>query len=232
MAKEKTYKVFNTVLYPDSTTYNCAEIINTVKNLDCEWFAALHDKDKDEQGNLKKPHYHVMMRFCEGKTVKTVAKDLQLPENVIERPKKGGFRGGVKYLIHANAKDKYQYDKGIIFGSGDPAEYLGNDADEKGMMLMDAIYSGQVYSIYELYQYAKEIEAWSEFRRGYYMYSKTLESLRFQGMKDSVDRRSDAEYEERRQIQSELMAAREELGSRKQELMELPQEIIPEFGET
>ena len=225
MPKVKTYKVFNAIAYPDSTTYDCAEILATLPNLGCEWYAALHDKDVNEDGTPKKTHYHFILRFEEGKTIQTVAKDLNLPENDIERPKKGGFKGGVQYLIHANAPDKYQYDKEIIFGSGDATPYLAGDANAKGIMLMDAIYGGRVFTIYELYQYAKELDAWSEFRRGFGMYNTVLASMRYDSSRKSDDR-----YEADRAIQAELLAARWDVEQTKK-LVDLPQETIPEFNE-
>ena len=233
MAKEKTYKVFNAILYPDSTSYNCAEILASMPSQGCEWYAALHDKDINEDGTPKKDHYHLILRYSEGKQIRTVAKDLQLPESMIEKPKKGGFKGGVQYLIHQNARDKYQYEKEIIFGSGDPAEYLKGDADSKGMALMDAIYSGKVFGIRDLYEYAREIDAWSEFRRGFYMYNSILGGMRTDAIHESASRRSDADYEERRKVQAQIDEAREEIAwkKRQEEYRELPQESIPEFGE-
>ena len=225
-------KVMNAIVYPDSTEYDCNQIFKILPNLGCEWFAALHDKDVKPDGTPKKPHYHIIMRFEGTKDFSVVARDLGLTENDIEKSK--SFKYGVRYLIHMDSPEKARYDKSVIFGSGQPEPYLVSNNDQKGILLMDAIYSGQVYSIHQLYSLAKELDAWSEFRRGFSMYNTVLHELRSAAVADSSSRRSDREYEERRALQAEIAAQREEIAWSKRQAPfdELPQEVIPEFGET
>lgn len=167
-------KVCNTILYPDSEAYNCDEVLRVVKSLPgCEWYAVKHDCDTDENGELKKEHIHVVMRFDQVRTFFALAKDLGIEENMIERSK-GTFKYAVRYLIHADQTEKYQYDISTIFGNGDPAIYFSADSDEKGMILMDSIYEGKCRTIKALYDFAKEIGAWSEFRRGFSMYNSVM----------------------------------------------------------
>lgn len=218
-----TGKVMNAILYEDSTTYDCKQVLETVKSLGCEWFAAKHDKDTTPEGEIKKSHYHVIMRFEVTKDFAVVARDLGIPENAIEKSK--SFKYGVRYLIHLDSPEKYRYEKAIIFGNGNPEAFLVSTADQKGVLLMDAIYSGQVFTIYELYVLAKELDAWCEFRRGFGMYNTVLATMRY-----NAERKSDKEYETSRAIAAEIEASRENI--RRCKLQELPNEIIPEFGES
>ena len=218
-----TGKIMNAILYEDSTIYDCNQVLETVKSLGCEWFAAKHDRDTTPEGEVKKAHYHVIMRFEATKDFAVVARDLGIPENAIEKSK--SFKYGVRYLIHLDNPEKYRYEKEIIFGNGNPEAFLVSTPDQKGVMLMDAIYGGQVCTIYELYNLAKSLDAWSEFRRGFGMYNTVLGMMRYNHVG-----RSDAEYEADREISAELTAAREDI--RRCRMEELPQEIIPEFGES
>lgn len=213
----------NAIVYPDSETYDCSHVLETVKNLGCEWFAALHDKDINPDGTQKKTHYHIIMRFEGTKDFAVVAKDLGIPENSIEKSK--SFKYGVRYLIHLDSPEKHQYEKSIIFGNGQADAFLISNSDQKGVMLMDAIYNGKVFSVYELYNLAKELDAWSEFRRGFSMYNTILAQMHYSGY-----RKSDKHYEQDREIEAEMLAARED-ARRTPHLEQLPQEVIPEFGE-
>lgn len=44
------------VLYPDSESYCCDDVLNILKSTFPEFAYILHDKDVDENGELKKPH--------------------------------------------------------------------------------------------------------------------------------------------------------------------------------
>lgn len=219
-----TGKVMNAIIYPDSETYDCKQVLETVKNIGCEWFAALHDRDVNPDGTPKKTHYHIIMRFEGTKDFAVVARDLGIPENAIEKSK--SFKYGVRYLIHLDSPEKFRYEKSIIFGNGQADAFLVSNADQKGVLLMDAIYSGQVFTIYELYQMAKDLDAWSEFRRGFAMYNTVLASMRYDSR-----RTSDRKYEADRAIEAELIVAREEM-RKSPHFEELPQETIPEFDDT
>ena len=44
-------KLMNAIVYKDSESYDCEQVLKAVGNLGCEWYAALHDKDTDETRN-------------------------------------------------------------------------------------------------------------------------------------------------------------------------------------
>ena len=53
---------FCAVLYPDAEDYNCEVALNNLRSNFPRWAYCLHDKDTTDDGELKKPHYHVVVR--------------------------------------------------------------------------------------------------------------------------------------------------------------------------
>lgn len=83
------------------------------------WAYILHDKDLDENGNLKKPHIHLVLSLQESRQYTTIAGYFGVPPQFVSSIKqhiRKGSRtfadigGALNYLTHRNAKDKYQYD--------------------------------------------------------------------------------------------------------------------------
>lgn len=80
----------------------------------------LHDKDvyteEDEQngygkaGELKKPHYHIFMKFKSKRNFDEIANWFNISTNFINKIKARTFDAGCLYAVHANAPQKYQYD--------------------------------------------------------------------------------------------------------------------------
>ena len=114
------------LVYPDSAP---ADWINLLKNLHVPFIISpLHDKDiKDKTtGELKKPHYHCIIRFRSKKSfsqIKTEVSDKingPIPQPVVD------FAMMVRYLIHMDDPDKYQYNKEDIetYGNIDIKEYI------------------------------------------------------------------------------------------------------------
>ena len=169
--------LLNVLLWVDNENqYDVQGVISRMGRIECiEYYYAMHDLDTKEDGSLRDPHYHAVFKFKSAKECRVLAKDLGIPEQLVECSK-GTFKDAVQYLIHKNETDphKYHYDKSIIHGSNSPNKYFTEESDQKGMLLMDAIYSREVHSIKELYEYAKSISAWSEFRRGFVMYNTVL----------------------------------------------------------
>lgn len=126
--KVKTRK-FVSVLYPDSDSYNCQEVLHYVlENYDCAYI--LHDRDvwtdEDEKknsehkaGTLKKAHYHLVLRWV-GMSPRYrggLAKELKLPKESIEPVMADSIDGALLYLVHAGEKEKYQYDLSEVEGN-------------------------------------------------------------------------------------------------------------------
>lgn len=74
--------------------------------------AIIHDKDKNESGELVDKHVHVVLQFKNQRSLKSLAKLLDEPQVTAFRHWRGNVNNAYSYLIHKtnDAIDKYQYD--------------------------------------------------------------------------------------------------------------------------
>lgn len=96
-----------------------------------QYAGILHDKDD------VKNHYHIMLKFSspfETNNLITMFKEFNVTKSNIAKIK-GRYDDGVKYLIHQNATDKYQYDKSEIFSNYD----IDKDLEVKDNKVMQVI---------------------------------------------------------------------------------------------
>nr|WP_015237548.1 replication protein [Mycoplasma cottewii]AFY63026.1 plasmid replication initiation protein [Mycoplasma cottewii] len=104
------------IIYPESLPENWKQIL---QETGCEIAYILHDKDINDNGEPKKPHYHVIMSYTNGTTtfsnVRKITEALNAPEpQGIESV--GGY---YRYLTHKDNPEKYQYDeKDIVHLNG------------------------------------------------------------------------------------------------------------------
>lgn len=69
----------------------------------------LHDKDTiGSTDELKKPHFHIYLRFKYACDTKHIAQWFNIGEQYVNKIK-GKFSDALSYAIHENAPDKYQY---------------------------------------------------------------------------------------------------------------------------
>lgn len=74
----------------------------------------LHDKDILENGLPDKPHYHCVVRFENARSAYKLARDLLLTCRVF---KTESFKGSIRYFIHLDNPEKFQYDRYQILTS-------------------------------------------------------------------------------------------------------------------
>lgn len=91
-----------------------------------EYYAfILHDRDVDEDGIIKYRHYHLVLkcnsRYAKDTIITDVAKNLGCNRSCIKCKAYNDVYSAVQYLIHANDKDKFQYNKGEIISNDDGA---------------------------------------------------------------------------------------------------------------
>lgn len=154
------------LVYPDSAP---ADWINLLKNLHVPFIISpLHDKDiKDKTtGELKKPHYHCIIRFRSKKSFSQIKTEVcdkingPIPQPVVD------FAMMVRYLIHMDDPDKYQYNKEDIetYGNIDIKEYIYDKREYQFEILKEILDFCQKYDIQEfstIVNYAKdERKAW------------------------------------------------------------------------
>lgn len=161
MADNKKIRNFSGVLYPDSESYNCNEVIDRIKSKFKQWAFCLHDMDVNDEGELKKAHIH-WVGAGDARTLASCAKILGLKENEIEICKNCKLM--VRYLLHLDDPDKFQY----------PVEELNSNwknidsilrNDSEGTLAIDLACAKTSMSWLDLGKYANERGCFDVFRR-------------------------------------------------------------------
>lgn len=103
------------VIYPESAPDAWRNILD---NEHIAWIESpLHDKDTDPDGMTKKAHWHLLLMFEGNKSyvqVKEIADRLNAP--IPQRVESA--RGMVRYMIHMDNPEKYQYLRDDIVAHG------------------------------------------------------------------------------------------------------------------
>ncbi|MGK0647484.1 replication protein, partial [Enterococcus faecalis] len=100
----------------------------------------LHDKDVTAEGELKKPHYHLVLSYNGNKSFEQIDEIARLlhapiPERI------NSLTGSFRYLTHMDDPNKYQYDSSDIqvFGGFDLESILSLSTGDKRQLLRDMI---------------------------------------------------------------------------------------------
>lgn len=109
-------RLFNILLYPDNPKHNLAIIeLQTVNYLAC---GCCHNmdvyEDGEKAGEIKKAHYHFVVKFSNPRYKSGVAKALDIEERFIDIT--NSFKGSAKYLLHYGDDTKYQYSPDDLVG--------------------------------------------------------------------------------------------------------------------
>lgn len=109
-------RLYVAVLYPENPTH--AECMIKLESNGYNFAAILHDKDVYEdgehKGELKKPHWHLVLRFKNAVWNTAVAKELGITPNYLEACKDQD--ASLLYLVHYGKEEKAQYDYEEVFG--------------------------------------------------------------------------------------------------------------------
>lgn len=144
-------------IYPESCIKDWKKIIKTYQ-VAC-YISPIHDKDTDENGDLKKPHYHIMLYFSSKKGFNQVNEIVNKVKGV------GCFicynkRMYARYLIHLDNPEKYQYNKNEVeqINTSDYLEII-QDAKTKSEIIseiMDYCDQNKIYSFAVLMRYSRD----------------------------------------------------------------------------
>lgn len=106
---------FAFVLYPESAPENWREILDDTH---VQWAESpLHCFDVNETGEVKKPHWHIVLNFDSLKSIDQVKKITEPLCGTIPIPL-NSVRGMVRYFAHLDNPEKYQYPVDQIVGHG------------------------------------------------------------------------------------------------------------------
>lgn len=159
-----TSRAFTGVLYQDSEVYDCAESIASLGDFFDEFAWIVHDSDFDDDGSLKKIHIHWVGRKKNATTLSKVSKVSGVGENMVEFCR--NFKKMVRYLVHIDNPNKYQYKIEDVECNFDITDFL-IDRNEGQIVLgfVEKRLSGASY--YQLLKDSIVEGSYSELRRNY-----------------------------------------------------------------
>lgn len=109
-------RIWSAIVYPESAPENWRELLDDEH---IEWAESpLHELDVNPTtGEQKKPHWHIVLAFDGPKSYEQVASLLE-PLNCPAPRKCASLKGAVRYFIHLDNPEKYQYSRYDIVGHG------------------------------------------------------------------------------------------------------------------
>ena len=179
----KRFYSFIIIIYEDDDNFQ-EQYFNLLQEKEIIWIQ--HTQDVDDEGNLKKPHYHFILKLKNACTIKSLAKRFSVGENLIE-PIKKSFNGSLKYLIHFGREDKYQYSVDDVSSNSDKLLRKFKDLICEDISEVDKVIDIQSFiesyygflSISILGKYVQKINKWDAFRRNMTYFKALLDEHNF-----------------------------------------------------
>lgn len=118
-------------MYIDSDNHDYKEVIEKAIK-DCDRYAYIvHDKDVNEDGEIKKPHVHMFVRYYYQRSRTSVAVDIGLPLNLVEYSL--SEKQSVRYELHADDINKHQYSIEEIISNYDISKFFAQGIEQDYM---------------------------------------------------------------------------------------------------
>lgn len=154
--KIKKYRNYSTIVYPESAPEKWMETLSDAHIP--AFISPMHDKDVNDSGESKKPHYHVMIMFegpCTSEKAESIFKKIGGVGNLIVESKVGHAR----YLCHLDSVDKYKYDIDdvISLGGADYFETIATPKDKFSVLdeIIEYCEENKEISYHRLMNYAR-----------------------------------------------------------------------------
>lgn len=152
------------VLYPDSESYVCEEVLSALDDTFKEWAYVLHDNDLNEDGTPKKPHYHWIGKRATPVSISTISNALHVAENSIEFCQK--WKQSARYLLHLDSPDKASYDLDSVTANFEISKFLVEMSDlDMAKKILDYVENERPVRLIDLMRWSMMNGCWSEFRR-------------------------------------------------------------------
>lgn len=173
--------------------YLTEEQIKNAVNKKCikKYAYILHDKDVNENGNLKPAHWHIMLQFNNAQDSKYICKWFGIEEQYVCKSKSGRFNSMLYYLTHANAPGKYQYSSSEVTANFDYENFIEKADNQQELevifhLINDGVRREYNYTDYispQTYiRYKDKIKTALEYRRDrIYDGNRNLEVIYIQG---------------------------------------------------
>lgn len=168
-------RVFNLVLYGDDESH--IQAIDYIKE-NYNYAMIKHDKDYDDNGEIKKEHYHVVIKFTNAIYNTSLSKELKIELNYIQKCR--DIKASLLYLIHFNDSEKYQYNVDEVFGplANNIKKYMNQnskDEDDSILAILEYIENSIFIRYTELLKWSVSNGYYSTLRRGGSLISKCID---------------------------------------------------------
>lgn len=163
-------------LYPDCLDHYTLiyDLLNGQIRMECGYAMILHDMDRKESGELKKPHYHVVFAIARECTKSAFISRLHAnyPKVADNYFYSDNREHGIRYLCHADDPDKYQYNQDLIISKNiNLSRYYERqfvaEREDKIICILDHINSYPKESREELLRWVVNHNLYDEYRRAY-----------------------------------------------------------------
>lgn len=132
-----------------------------------------HDKDKFDDGSLKKTHYHIILKFKNYKWLSSLSEELNIPFNYFQKIR--SLDNMLTYLLHYKEDNKYHYSFDDLVGSSIlkfKLKKIINSFERDETDIISSFYTyimqSDVFIKYsDLVRFALDNQYWSEFRRNF-----------------------------------------------------------------
>lgn len=168
----KSSRTWEVVVYPDSESYVDAEVLAKVCEYFVQWCYILHDKDTNEDGTPKKAHYHVYGKLDTPRTPQSVANALGV--GVASLRVVSSWRAAVRYSVHLDHPDKYQYPVDSLVTNFAVDKLLSVSDDLQAARIFAFVSSTRCTSVSELTAWAFANGCYPALRRGFAVWSRLL----------------------------------------------------------
>lgn len=180
-------RVWTFITYPESLPENYQEIIEEKLTVPFV-MSPIHDKDVNKDGEPKKAHYHNMVMFTNVKSYNQVVNDIASFLGAGHCDQVHSTQAMIRYFIHADQKDKAQYQKEDIkcFNGADlDSLFEKNDKEIYSNLneMLQLIDDNQIGEFSEFVNYVRQekLTEWFPLVCGQYSYflMSYIKSIRF-----------------------------------------------------
>lgn len=136
--KDQRARTWTFVVYPESAPENWRDILS---DYHIPWVESpLHDKDVNPDGEVKKAHWHIIL-FFDGKKSFEQVQEITDALNAPIPQKTANAKGLVRYLIHMDNPEKYQYKREeiVCHCGADIDEYFALSSSSRRVELREMI---------------------------------------------------------------------------------------------
>lgn len=153
----RRYRNFASVVYPDSAPENWQEIL--AEHFVPAFISPLHDLDTNPDGEIKKPHWHVMLVF-DGKKSTDQAQEVFSSISGVGCEVVQSIRGYARYLCHLDNPEKHQYPPEAVRAlcGADYVSVIGLVIDKYKAIreMIEFVRANNIYSYSELLDYCSQ----------------------------------------------------------------------------